>query len=354
MGQSVVISRISTNERVIALTFDDGSDSANTQAILNILQSNGIKSTFFLTGQSADRHSNSARLILQNGHEIGNHSYTHPRMTQISTSAMITEIQRCETAVNNSTGKYPIKLFRPPYGNYNSTVLSAVGAAGYPWTVMWTIDTLDWAGTPRDTMVQKVLDNARPGAIVLMHVGSGTNTQQALPIMIRELKNRGYRFIKLSEMLSLPEIPSHPLVKSGSTGSDVVYLQLSLSKLGYNPGAADGIFGPLTEQAVRKFQADKGLVVDGIVGNNTWTTIEITLHTPSPTPSRPLLKRGSTGSDVVYLQQSLSKLGYNPGPIDGIFGPLTEQAVRNFQADKGLVVDGIVGRRTWAAIEAAL
>jgi peptidoglycan/xylan/chitin deacetylase (PgdA/CDA1 family)/peptidoglycan hydrolase-like protein with peptidoglycan-binding domain len=354
MGQSVVISRISTNERVMALTFDDGSDSANTKAILDILQNYGVKSTFFLTGQSADRYPNSAKLILQSGHEIGNHSYAHPRMTQISTSAMITEIQKCETAVNNSTGKYPLRLFRPPYGSYNSVVLSAVGAAGYPWTVMWTIDTLDWAGTPRDTMVQKVLNNARPGAIVLMHVGSGTNTQQALPIIISELKNRGYRFIKLSEMLSLPEIPSHPFIRRGSTGSDVIYLQLSLTKLGYKPGAADGIFGPQTEQAVKLFQSNKGLVVDGIVGNNTWNAIEIALHTPSPSPSRPLLKRGSTGSDVVYLQQSLTKLGYNPGSSDGIFGPRTEQAVKDFQADKGLVVDGIVGRKTWAAIEASL
>jgi peptidoglycan/xylan/chitin deacetylase (PgdA/CDA1 family) len=350
VGQSIVVSRLSTNEKVIALTFDDGSDSVNTQAILDILQDNGVKSTFFLTGESADRHPNSARLIIQDGHEIGNHTYSHPRMTQISISNMITEIQKCESSINNSVGKYPLKLFRPPYGSYNSTVLAAVGAAGYPWTLMWTIDTLDWAGTPRDTMVQKVLDNARSGAIVLMHVGSGTNTQQALPIMIRELSSRGYRFIKLSEMLSLPDIPVHPLIKRGSTGADVIYLQLSLTKLGYNPGAADGLFGSRTEQTVKMFQSNKGLAIDGIVGSRTWTAIEIALHNPPHS----LLRRGSTGSEVAYLQQALIKLGYNPGPMDGIFGSRTEQAVREFQADEGLAADGIVGNRTWAEIENAL
>lgn len=338
----------------MALTFDDGSDAGNTQAILNILKDAGIKSTFFLTGKSAESHPDSARLIIQNGHEIGNHSYSHPQMTQLNIPAMIIELQKCESSISRAIGRYPIKLFRPPYGNYNSTVLTAVGSAGYPWTLMWTIDTLDWNGTSTDRIVQKVLDNARPGAIVLMHVGSGTNTAQALPVMIKELKNRGFSFIKLSEMLSAPQIPLHPLLKRGSTGSDVIYLQLSLIKLGYNTGTVDGIFGPLTEQAAKNFQANKGLVVDGIVGNMTWAAIESTLQAPPPTTSHPLLRRGSTGSEVRYLQESLAKLGYNPGPIDGIFGPLTEQAVKAFQTNKHLMVDGIVGNKTWTALENSL
>lgn len=357
MAQSVVISRISTTEKVIALTFDGGSDFTNAQSILNILKDKGIKSTFFITGQSAEKNPTLTKLVLQNGHEIGDHSYSHPHMTTLSTSSMITEIQRSEDSLYNVTGRFPIRLFRPPYGNYNSTVLSAVGAAGYPWTIMWTIDTLDWDGVSTDAIVQKVLINAKPGAIVLMHLGGGTHTPEALPTVISELKNMGYRFIRMSEVLSIPQIPPHPLVKRGSTGADVVFLQLSLTKLGYSPGAADGIFGPRTEQAVKLFQSHKGLVVDGIVGPKTWTALEIALHSPSTTPppaSHPLLKRGSTGSEVRYLQESLIKLGYTPGPVDGIFGPLTEGAVKKFQADHGLVVDGIVGPKTWAALDNAL
>ncbi|MCJ7689371.1 MAG: peptidoglycan-binding protein, partial [Clostridiaceae bacterium] len=124
----------------------------------------------------------------------------------------------------------------------------------------------------------------------------------------------------------------------------------SLTKLGYKPGPIDGIFGSLTEKAVRSFQIAKGLVVDGIVGNNTWSAIDKLLQN-TPTPTHFILRRGNTGYAVEYLQQSLTKLGYKPGPIDGIFGSLTEIAVRLFQIAKGLIVDGTVGNYTWAAID---
>ena len=134
------------------------------------------------------------------------------------------------------------------------------------------------------------------------------------------------------------------MVRIGSTGEDVKYLQESLIKLGYSPGPIDGIFGPKTETAVRSFQIARGLVVDGIVGNNTWDAINMT---------KSIVKIGSTGKTIRYLQESLAKLGYNPGPIDGIFGPKTDTAVRSFQMNKGLVVDGIVGNNTWGAIDKA-
>ena len=143
------------------------------------------------------------------------------------------------------------------------------------------------------------------------------------------------------------------ILRIGSTGEDVKYLQQSLTKLGYSPGPIDGIFGSKTETAVKAFQKAKGLVVDGIVGNNTWAAISKALQITPPS-THPLLKRGSTGAQVTYLQQSLTKLGYNPGPIDGIFGSKTETAVKLFQKSKGLVVDGIVGNNTWAAIDKAL
>mgnify|MGYP001560479080 CR=1 FL=1 len=134
------------------------------------------------------------------------------------------------------------------------------------------------------------------------------------------------------------------IIKIGSTGESVIFLQQSLTKLGYKPGPIDGIFGSKTEAAVKLFQKAKGLVVDGIVGVNTWNAIYKAM----------VLKSGSTGEVVIFLQQSLAAIGYNPGPIDGIFGPKTEAAVKLFQKAKGLVVDGIVGGSTWTAIYNAL
>lgn len=140
------------------------------------------------------------------------------------------------------------------------------------------------------------------------------------------------------------------IIRLGSTGDTVIYLQQSLTKLGYNPGSIDGIFGSKTQTAVKAFQKDKGLVVDGIVGNSTWTAIDNALQDP-PTPIHPMLRIGSTSDSVRYLQVCLDKLGYKPGQIDGIFGSKTETAVKAFQKAKGLVVDGIVGEKTWLAID---
>ncbi|MGH4051717.1 MAG: peptidoglycan-binding protein [Clostridium sp.] len=150
--------------------------------------------------------------------------------------------------------------------------------------------------------------------------------------------------------------PTKPILKIGSTGAAVRSLQQSLIKLGYNSGQIDGIFGSATQSAVKLFQKNKGLIVDGIVGNATWDVINKALQkppnpNPTPTPTKPILKIGSTGEAVTYLQQSLTNLGYNPGPVDGIFGSATQSAVKSFQKNKGLIVDGIVGSNTWAALD---
>jgi peptidoglycan hydrolase-like protein with peptidoglycan-binding domain len=139
---------------------------------------------------------------------------------------------------------------------------------------------------------------------------------------------------------------SGPTLQQGSTGSDVRRLQriLVMIKL-FDPAGIDGIFGPITKQAVEDFQSSNGLAVDGIVGPATWGAM------PAD-PNTPQVSQGSTGSVVSALQHGL--VTYNgagsptdPGPIDGIFGPKTDAAVRAYQADHSVTVDGIVGDQTW-------
>jgi spore coat assembly protein SafA len=150
--------------------------------------------------------------------------------------------------------------------------------------------------------------------------------------------------------------PPNAILSYGSRGPHVRTLQQALKDQGYDPGPVDGIFGPRTEQAVRSFQQDRGLVVDGVVGRQTWNALAEVGTQPADgdrfTPPNVTLRRGATGEHVRDLQQELKKAGFDPGPIDGVFGPRTESAVRTFQRAAGLQVDGIVGPRTWAALAA--
>jgi peptidoglycan hydrolase-like protein with peptidoglycan-binding domain len=139
---------------------------------------------------------------------------------------------------------------------------------------------------------------------------------------------------------------AEPLLRKGSTGEAVRQLQQALKDLGYDPGGVDGQFGGKTESAVRAFQGDRGLTVDGIVGEITWLNID------EADTSNPTLRKGSTGNPVRRVQKRLTLAGYDTGGVDGIFGANTESAVKRFQRDQGLTEDGIVGPRTWERIDA--
>ncbi|MGG0451657.1 peptidoglycan-binding protein [Priestia megaterium] len=154
---------------------------------------------------------------------------------------------------------------------------------------------------------------------------------------------------------STPTPSNGTILKEGSRGSSVQDLQRTLTNLGYNTKGIDGIFGTNTDQAVRKFQKDHGLAVDGIVGPATRKVLGGgTSTSPKPSDStstiKQTLKKGSRGSDVQILQRTLTNLGYNTKGIDGIFGSNTDQAVRQFQKARHLAVDGIVGPLTKKAL----
>ena len=131
----------------------------------------------------------------------------------------------------------------------------------------------------------------------------------------------------------------NPVIKKGSKGDAVKKAQNALKARFYDPGPVDGIFGPKTFKAVKWYQSDRGLTADGIVGPKTWARLD-----------PPTVKKGSKGDAVRMLQQILTDFGYSPGAVDGDFGTKTEKAVKDFQTVFGLVVDGIVGPKSWAAL----
>lgn len=198
------------------MTFDAGSNIGNTYEILNILEKYKIKSTFFLTGKYVKTYPQAAKAINLKGHELGNHSYSHPQFTRLTPANMQKELKLTYNEIVKATGKPPQMFFRPPYGSVNSKVLQAVGDAGYKWTIMWSTDTLDWKGVSAWAITTKVMNEAKPGGIVLMHVGSGTNTPAALKLLIPRLKAKGYTFAAIGAMTEAAGQKVY-LVKPGDT-----------------------------------------------------------------------------------------------------------------------------------------
>ncbi|GAB2501193.1 hypothetical protein GCM10008929_22290 [Alkalibacterium psychrotolerans] len=214
------ITRGNTTEKVVALTFDDGSDGTNINRILQVLANHNVKATFFLTGTGVNNHPQAIRNIANQGHQVANHSYNHPDFTKISATEMRSQLQRTEDIIRNVTGRTTKPFFRPPFGAYNSTVNQVVGDAGYRYNVMWTIDTIDWTGNSSTDIINRVMSRITPGAIILMHTGAGApGTPVALPTIITRLKGQGYRFVTMSQMMNLPSTPSGQTytVRSGDT-----------------------------------------------------------------------------------------------------------------------------------------
>lgn len=204
-ANSKYVTKGATTSKVIALTFDDGSDGTNINKILQTLSANKVKATFFLTGSGAKNHPQSIKNITAQGHQIGNHSYSHPDFTKLTAAQIKAELDKTESTIKGITGKSTKPIFRAPFGASNAKVLAAVGNAGYTHTIQWNIDTLDWKGVSSTTITNKVLENVVPGTIVLMHTGAGASgTPGALQGMITKLKAKGYTFVTVSQLLKLP------------------------------------------------------------------------------------------------------------------------------------------------------
>jgi peptidoglycan/xylan/chitin deacetylase (PgdA/CDA1 family) len=198
----------------VALTFDMGGRVGHARAIVNWLVDQGVAATIFMTGEMADNpNTDAGREVLAtiDAHPellgLGNHSYTHRDFRDLSAAEIADELLRTEAAIAPHCGQSPRPFFRPPYGGYDTAVLAAVGAAGYPYTVLWDIDTIDWRpidndppGPTADEIVEKVLANARGGSIVLMHLG-GYETFEALPRIVDGLRAAGFDLVTLDELL---------------------------------------------------------------------------------------------------------------------------------------------------------
>lgn len=200
-GYYGVVHHINVNQPAVALTFDDGGSVYRVKTILDILASYQAKATFFLLGNWVNDNPDLVRRMMAEGHEVGNHSYSHPRFTWLSAEDIRREIEITQTAIAEAAGKAPAALFRPPYGSYNGGVISAIKDMGYEAVVMWDIDTRDWSGVSGAAISEHVLDSVSPGSIVLFHL-HGAHTAEALTALIPALQGQGYKLSTVGQMLA--------------------------------------------------------------------------------------------------------------------------------------------------------
>jgi peptidoglycan/xylan/chitin deacetylase (PgdA/CDA1 family) len=196
-----IFSRADTNEHLIALTFDDGPHDTNTERVLDLLSQEEIKATFFVVGENAQSHPEIIERIIEEGHELGNHTYKHTYLGGKNKHLIEREIDLCDDAIFNHC-EYSSKLLRPPGGIYDPIVSSVCAERGYTM-VLWSIDTRDWSGADAKSIEMTIMDNIEDGAIILCHdfTSFKSNTVEALRVVIPKLKKLGYRFVTVSELI---------------------------------------------------------------------------------------------------------------------------------------------------------
>lgn len=189
---------VDKEDKTIAISFDAAWGDEFTQEILDILKKEDIKTTFFLVGMWVDKYPEQVQAIADAGHEIGNHSSSHPDMTKLDKNKMKEELN----STNEKISKYKeldTFLFRPPFGAYNNDLIKTVEELG-GYTIQWDVDSLDWKNEGAEQIVNRVVSNVKPGSIVLFH-NNAEYTTQALPTIIKELKDQGYTIVPISELI---------------------------------------------------------------------------------------------------------------------------------------------------------
>lgn len=199
-GRELPIYCVETDKPQIALTFDAAWGNEDTKQIMEILRKHNVKVTFFMTGGWVDSYPEDVKMILAEGHDLGNHSENHKNMSQISDSEIKEEVMKVHEKVKELTG-YDMFLFRPPYGDYDNHVIKGVRACGY-YPIQWDVDSLDWKDYGVDSIVNTVCSHKHlgNGSIILCHNGA-QYTAQALDTLITTLKDKGYEFVPLSQLI---------------------------------------------------------------------------------------------------------------------------------------------------------
>lgn len=199
-NRELPIYSVGIEEKKIAISFDAAWGAEDFNQIMEVLDKHQVKTTFFMTGEWVEKYPECVKTLVEKGHDLGNHSATHPDMTKLSKEKQKKQILKVHNAVKELTG-YEMELFRPPYGAYSNDVIRTCYELNY-YPIQWNVDSLDWKGLSAAEIINKVCKHKSlgPGAIILCHNGAD-HTAEALDEMLTNLKNQGYELVPISELI---------------------------------------------------------------------------------------------------------------------------------------------------------
>ncbi|MGN0312713.1 MAG: polysaccharide deacetylase family protein [Lachnospiraceae bacterium] len=199
-GKELPIYSVETSEQKVAISFDAAWGNEDTQRILDILKKHDVHATFFMTGGWVEAYPEDVKALYEAGHELANHSETHPNMSGLSKEQQRKEIETVHGRVKELTG-YEMTLFRPPYGDYNSEVVKTTREMGY-YPIQWSVDSLDWKDYGTASIIDTVCNHKelKSGAIILCHNGA-KYTADALDEVLTRLKEKGFEIVPVGELI---------------------------------------------------------------------------------------------------------------------------------------------------------
>ena len=189
---------VQRDQKLLSVSFDAAWGNEDTQQLIDILGRYGVKATFFVVGEWADKYPESVKALHDAGHEVMNHSNTHAHYPQLSAEEITADLEACNDKIEAVTGVRPT-LVRLPYGDYDDNAIRAVRALGME-PIQWDVDSLDWKEIPAEEIVERVTGKVGPGSIVLFH-NAALHTPEALPEIIETLIQEGYAFVPISQLI---------------------------------------------------------------------------------------------------------------------------------------------------------
>ena len=197
-ARSLPIYSVEREDKKIAISFDCAWGTEYTDTILRYLEQNDVKCTFFAVEFWVKKNPEYAKKIVDAGHELGTHSRTHSYMSKLSESEITDELKTSSETIEKITGKKPT-LFRAPYGDYDNLLIDTAKEMGF-YTIQWDVDSLDWKNLSANEIALRVVNGVKSGSIILCH-NNGLHTAEALPMIFSTLKNRGYQFLPIGELI---------------------------------------------------------------------------------------------------------------------------------------------------------